>query len=624
MKFKKIHLLSDQKINNLIIINLLVAVAYILTVNISIRFISLPGGTSSVWLPSGITLALVILQGIQVLPGIIVGSILGISKNLLDLSPDLSVFNFIFLHIICAAANCLQPLITNYIIQVFAAHKNIFNHVHTVLIFIFAAIFSPIVSATMGITVHFLTGLISWNNYGISWLIWWTASALAHLIFTPFFLLLSSFNPEKFQYRRSEKLLIFTISGFIFWLTFINNYNLEYTFLPILIWSVFRLGNFISSCLVSLVAIIAIVATGNGYGNFVKDTPYQSLVILQSFMGVFSITSLILSAVVDEKRVAQSSLEKTLANLELKVRERTAALRQSEAQLDGFFSSASIGMSIIDRQLKYVRINEILAEINGKTVVEHLGKSIKEILPQMAPKIEPLYKQVFATGIPLLNQEISGEVPSLPGIERTWLISYFPIFDLDNVPLTIGSVVIEISDRKQLEMQLQQQVRLDGLTQIANRRYFDEVLLREWVRCIRTQQPLSLIFCDADYFKAYNDTYGHPIGDSCLIQIAETLSKNVQRTSDLVARYGGEEFAILLSNTTAEGAIHVANSIRKQIHDLNIPHKKSLVSDHVTLSIGIATCIPMSENRPEELVIKADQALYEAKHQGRDRIIFKI
>jgi diguanylate cyclase (GGDEF)-like protein len=202
-------------------------------------------------------------------------------------------------------------------------------------------------------------------------------------------------------------------------------------------------------------------------------------------------------------------------------------------------------------------------------------------------------------------------------------VSYFPIFDINNIPYRVGVVVIDISDRKKMELQLRKQAQIDGLTQIANRRYFNEVFLREWQRCLRTQKALSLILCDVDYFKAYNDTYGHPMGDECLIQIAKALSLHVKRSSDLVARYGGEEFVILLPNTNFEGSLYVANMIREQIHELNIAHEGSEISHHVTLSIGISVSIPTMDQQADRLLIAADKALYQAKQEGRDRIIIK-
>jgi PAS domain S-box-containing protein len=166
-------------------------------------------------------------------------------------------------------------------------------------------------------------------------------------------------------------------------------------------------------------------------------------------------------------------------------------LQQSEAQLDGFFYSASMGMSIFDKQLKFVKINDVLAKINGIPVGNHLGKNLQEIVPDLFPKIEHFYQKFLSTGKPLLNQEIIGQFRGETGIEKTWLASYFPIFDIDNVPYRVGVVMIDISDRKAIELQLQKQARINGLTQIANRRYFNEVFLHEWQHCLRTQEPLS-------------------------------------------------------------------------------------------------------------------------------------
>ncbi|MBD2547560.1 MULTISPECIES: GGDEF domain-containing protein [Planktothricoides] len=163
---------------------------------------------------------------------------------------------------------------------------------------------------------------------------------------------------------------------------------------------------------------------------------------------------------------------------------------------------------------------------------------------------------------------------------------------------------------------------LDGLTQVANRRQFDQRLEQEWQRLTRERQPLSLILCDIDYFKAYNDTYGHLAGDDCLQKVVGAVQKAVQRPADLVARYGGEEFAVILPNTPKSGAIKVAENIRSQVQGLHIGHTGSQVSLWVTLSLGIATMIPTSEEVPARLIARADMALYQAKTQGRDRAVF--
>ncbi|MBH8564171.1 diguanylate cyclase [Nostoc sp. CENA67] len=170
-------------------------------------------------------------------------------------------------------------------------------------------------------------------------------------------------------------------------------------------------------------------------------------------------------------------------------------------------------------------------------------------------------------------------------------------------------------------LELQRLVNLDDLTQIANRRRFDECLHAEWHRLKREQMPLSLILCDIDFFKRYNDTYGHLAGDDCLRQVATALKSVVQRPADLIARYGGEEFVVILPNTKHQGAIHVARTILQAVRNLAIPHAESSVSKHVTISVGVVSIIPNLDLSPQDLMAAADKALYAAKQQGRDRVI---
>ncbi|WP_071191427.1 diguanylate cyclase [Trichormus sp. NMC-1] len=162
---------------------------------------------------------------------------------------------------------------------------------------------------------------------------------------------------------------------------------------------------------------------------------------------------------------------------------------------------------------------------------------------------------------------------------------------------------------------------VDGLTQIANRRCFDNYLAVEHTRHQREQNPLALIMIDIDYFKVYNDSYGHQGGDECLIKVAQEIAKVTQRQTDLVARYGGEEFAVILSNTDIQGALKVANTIQTAIASLEIPHQNSQVSNYITLSMGVASLVPTLEQNLETLISSADQALYTAKVQGRNRAI---
>jgi diguanylate cyclase (GGDEF)-like protein len=169
--------------------------------------------------------------------------------------------------------------------------------------------------------------------------------------------------------------------------------------------------------------------------------------------------------------------------------------------------------------------------------------------------------------------------------------------------------------------ELEKLATTDGLTQIANRRIFDVVLAQEWKRLMRSQSPLSVILIDVDFFKRYNDTYGHQAGDECLKKIAQAIASVVKRQGDLVARYGGEEFVVVLPATDVPGAVRVAEEIQQAVEKANLEHRSSTVREIVSLSQGIATLIPRLDTSPDELIAAADEALYYAKSRGRDRYV---
>jgi diguanylate cyclase (GGDEF)-like protein len=177
------------------------------------------------------------------------------------------------------------------------------------------------------------------------------------------------------------------------------------------------------------------------------------------------------------------------------------------------------------------------------------------------------------------------------------------------------------ADLRQANQELTRLATLDGLTQVANRGHFNQILQQEWSRLLHQVQPLSLILADVDYFKRYNDFYGHLGGDDCLRQVAQVMVEAVRRSRDLVARYGGEEFVVLLPNTNSLGAFRVAERIHQGMHQRQLPHANSDVQPYVTLSLGVACLVPSIALSPESLIATADASLYQAKSQGRDRIV---
>ena len=299
----------------------------------------------------------------------------------------------------------------------------------------------------------------------------------------------------------------------------------------------------------------------------------------------------------------------------------------------------------------------------------YANRSVAEILGYSYPEIKAMGSDLFTTichpeDLPKLYGaiqkirnletdeivEIEYRVRDAQG-EWHWLMSRDLVFSRTEdgrVWQTLGTSQ-DISDRKQAEFLLisekeraekaeiklqKTQINLerinqrllklidtDSLTKIANRRCFNIRFRQEWKRLFREQKPLSLILFDVDYFKSYNDCYGHPQGDRCLIKIAQTVQKAVGRSSDLVARIGGEEFAVILPNTDLEGAKIAAENIRLAIESLEIAHQGSQMNDKVTISLGIMGLTPTTGQSPKILINQADQALFQAKKQGRNQSV---
>ena len=292
-------------------------------------------------------------------------------------------------------------------------------------------------------------------------------------------------------------------------------------------------------------------------------------------------------------------------------------LRLSWERFNKAFNASPSPMLILSfTDGRFLSVNDSFLRFIKTTREEVIGHSIMELDLWMVQEEQDLISQMITQGKTLNNQELSLKVTS--GEVRIVILSA-EIIGLNNEQCLLV-VLNDITERIQLERVLRKLSYLDGLTSIANRRHFEEVLSTEWYRALRDSRPISLLLMDLDYFKAYNDTYGHLRGDDCLKQVANIISKTVKRPGDLVARYGGEEFVVILPNTDNCGATIVANKMRHNVESLRIPHTGSLVSDYVTISIGTATLIPEANQSTKILMEAADTALYQAKNHGRNRI----
>ena len=282
----------------------------------------------------------------------------------------------------------------------------------------------------------------------------------------------------------------------------------------------------------------------------------------------------------------------------------------------------------IDRKATIILQDLVMPEIDGMMLVRFyranpLTREIPVVV--LSTKEEPTIKsEAFANGANEYLVKLPDKVELVARI-RAHSRSYLAQVERDAAYQALRDLQRQLeTSNSQLEesnRELQRLSSLDGLTGIANRRQFDKMLEQEWQRALRNCTELSLIMVDIDYFKLYNDSYGHQAGDDALKAVALALHRIVHRPSDLVARYGGEEFAVILPETDAEGALRVAEKMRDSINRLAIRHEASKNADKITLSIGVATLNPRGGDNPDLILAAADDALYRAKHDGRNRIM---
>ena len=311
-------------------------------------------------------------------------------------------------------------------------------------------------------------------------------------------------------------------------------------------------------------------------------------------------------------------------------KETEEVLYQSRALLASILNSSLDGIAALQavrdpitgdiEDFRCLVVNPIISRIFERNREDLIGKLVlRKFVSQLESETD-----LFAEFVAVVEsgQPTAGDV-YYPTEESLWF-HYVAVKLGDGLSITVR----DITSRKQMELALQDAnkklellANLDGLTQIANRRSFDEYLDSEWHRHQREQYPLGLIMLDIDYFKAYNDGKGHQAGDDCLVQVAQGVKSVIYRSTDLVSRYGGEEFAVILPHTDMAGVYKVATEIIHSIANLKIPHGGSAVSHVVTISIGITSLIPNESGNPELIVRQADQALYRAKRQGRNCIV---
>ncbi len=313
-----------------------------------------------------------------------------------------------------------------------------------------------------------------------------------------------------------------------------------------------------------------------------------------------------------------------LEELIARTNELTIEADIASIQLRQVFNTCSEGMWVINGDYSIKQINSSLTQMIGVSEQDALGRKCHEMITSPICQTDKCPLQKVTRGAKQYECDI--DVTRDNGTRGSFIVSATPYSGIEVDKVGIVESFKDITERKKMEEalndaneKLQTLAITDGLTNIPNHRHFANTLTDEWNRAIRSEQQLAVIMCDIDYFKFYNDTYGHQEGDDCLKAVAQAIAKCAQRMTDLVARYGGEEFVVLLPDTDEENAAKVAERVRVAVNSLEIPHESSQVDQHVSVSLGVAAMVPTQDGDAETLVSNADTALYAAKEAGRNR-----
>jgi diguanylate cyclase (GGDEF)-like protein/PAS domain S-box-containing protein len=593
---------------------------------------------TAVWPCTGIALAAFLMLGYDVWPSILLGAFFVNVTNSGSAGASLGI----------SIGNTAEGLLGAYLVNRFANGRNFFDRSQDIFKFTaLAGMISTAVSATLGSTSLSLGGLSDWSNYPSVWLTWWVGDAVGSLIVTPPLVLWRT--TSRFTWKRDRiieaAVLLFSlllVSQIVFGGLFpfySKNYPLAYLCIPILIWAAFRFDKREVSAAVFILSGIAIWGTLRGFGPFVRESPNESLLLLQTYIGVLAVTVLSLAAVVSEQKRIEQDLRNTREELEQGVLSRTEDLsranktlkaeiaerkrtekflRTNEAKFRKLLESAPDPIVIVNRKGRIVLINAQLERSSGYTRDELVEKPLEVLLPDRFKEVHVGHRSNYFTDPRTrpMGNGLALSVRRKDGSEFPVDISLSP-FETEEGTLAMA-VIRDITERKQAEERLSYLANHDVLTDLPNRNLFFDRLEQALPRVRWHNRLVAVLFLDLDNFKQINDTLGHHMGDLLLKAVGKRLSAFV-RTGDTVARLGGDEFVLVLVDIAkAEDVPQIAHKI---LDGLSKAFDLEGVEIFITVSIGI-TLNPNDGEDPETLLKNADAAMYRAKEHGRNNYQF--
>jgi diguanylate cyclase (GGDEF)-like protein len=631
-----------KKIIKTIISIIIFAGCYYLLAVAGLKMAVLQVQVSPICPPSGLALAVLLIFGYQLWPGIFIGAFL------LNLSTGVPVW----VSLLMSAGNAIEALAGVWLLGRMPYFQNSLQRLADAFGLIFlAALSSTLVGSIIGTVSLYLGGILSLQSIGITWVTWWLGDAIGILIVAPFILSWVSVKTAKAVFEKVAEFIFLVITASLAgFLIFSGVFHFTYFILPFLIWSSFSFGQRGSSLVVMIFSVFALWNTLNGVGPFSTYSSYEGLMNVGSFLMIISCTGMVLSAAIAERKQAH---EKVVI-----YKKAQDVLQTSKERLESLLTLSQMSEAT-EKEIREFALESVVRLTRSEAGYLHFvsdnEKEIelvswsKDVLKQCSAVKEPHYPVdkagIWADSIRLrkpvihndyqYNENRKGYPDGHFHIERHMSI---PIFD-NNKIVAVSGVANKKEDydeydinqytlfmksmwfilkQKRADVIARKNSIEDGLTGIANRRHFDNMYEIEWRRAMRGKYPLSLIFLDIDFFKPYNDIYGHRQGDKCLVMVAKSLKEHTRRPGDMVARYGGEEFVVILPNTEYEGALSVAEKMRETVWEFNEPHKGSGSDERLTISAGVASVVPEEALNSSELVEKADTALYTAKAEGRN------
>lgn len=577
----------------------ILAVVYVVAGKLGLTLAFLNASATPVWPATGIALSALLLLGYGAWPAIFVGAFL---VNVTTTGGAVSSLGI-------ALGNTLEAVAGAWLVTRFAGGRHAFDRARHVFRFaLVAALGATAISATIGVTTLVLAGLARASEFGSVFLTWWFGDAVGALIVTPVVLLWSARPLRPWKERRAWEgalvyALLLAVGGVVFgglipWQT--KNYPLEFLCLPLLVWAAFRLGRRDAATAALLLSAVAVAGTLAGLGPFQRESRNESLLLLQAFMGVVTLTTIALAAVVAERRRIQESLSLL------------------ESAVDNTLEGIFILSPDRGRGLPFITfVNEGFHRITGLSSADVVGEPVT-VLPLVgddADRIAKLRRALYAGE----RFDAEGLRVRRPGGSECLLeMQLMPVAQGAASPTHWVGVLRDVTARMAYLEVLERQALYDALTGLPNRSLLRDRLDQAIRAAGREDASLALCVMDIDRFKEINDTFGHQFGDLLLKEFGARL-RGVLRGADTVARLGGDEFAVLLPSAGKAG--DAAVMAEKILAALALPFVIEGQSLEISASIGIALC-PQDGDDWSTLLRCADVAMYAAKQSSEGYVVY--